>query len=247
MSSEANPSRNLDPSRIAFKQQLAKGMLVTLPQEPAKGESAAAVRALRFQYNPETVTRTRAGQWESKPGKTPAQTKAMTDAQRGGGLHAKSETIALKLVFDVSEALLRTGSGPINGVLPELAVLENMALGKEQIGEEEKKNATKLVSLNPTELLLVLGPRRFPVVITSMTITEQRFDPDLYPLHAEVDLRMRILEVSENAANEKVAKAFEALRQQRFDMEQLAEVQGTDTEAVIAKALKPQPELKPGS
>ena len=47
---------------------------------------------------------------------------------------------------------------------------------------------------------MLLGPRTFPVVITGMTIVEQRFDPALFPLRAEVDLRMRILEVGENAA-----------------------------------------------
>ncbi|MFP2900776.1 hypothetical protein [Corallococcus sp. 4LFB] len=237
-------TRNLDPTLIAFDQQLQKGMLVTLPQTADDKKSEPSVRALRFQYNPETVTRTRAGQWETKPGKTPEQTKVLTDAQRGGGLHAKSETIALKLVFDVTEALLRDSSGAgTQGVLPELAILEGMALGKDQTGEEEKKPATKLVSLNPTELLLMLGPRTFPVVITGMTIVEQRFDPALYPLRAEVDLRMRILEVGENAANNKVAQAFANLRDLRLRMEDLAVVKGADASTLIAQALAPQVKL----
>ncbi|GMU03344.1 hypothetical protein KH5H1_74660 [Corallococcus caeni] len=241
-------TRNLDPTLIAFDQQLQKGMLVTLPQTADDKKSEPSVRALRFQYNPETVTRTRAGQWETKPGKTPEQTKVLTDAQRGGGLHAKSETIALKLVFDVTEALLRdtTGAGT-QGVLPELAILEGMALGKDQTGEEEKKPATKLVSLNPTELLLMLGPRTFPVVITGMTIVEQRFDPALYPLRAEVDLRMRILEVGENAANNKVAQAFANLRDLRLRMEDLAVVKGADASTLIAQALAPQVKLNGAS
>ncbi|NOK11460.1 CIS tube protein [Corallococcus exercitus] len=241
-------TRNLDPTLIAFDQQLQKGMLVTLPQTADDTKSEPSVRALRFQYNPETVTRTRAGQWETKPGKTPEQTKVLTDAQRGGGLHAKSETIALKLVFDVTEALLRdtTGEGT-QGVLPELAILEGMALGKDQTGEEEKKPATKLVSLNPTELLLMLGPRTFPVVITGMTIVEQRFDPALYPLRAEVDLRMRILEVGENAANNKVAQAFANLRDLRLRMEDLAVVKGADASTLIAQALAPQVKLNGAS
>ncbi|MBN8232846.1 hypothetical protein JYK02_35550 [Corallococcus macrosporus] len=241
-------TRNLDPTLIAFDQQLQKGMLVTLPQTADDKKSEPSVRALRFQYNPETVTRTRAGQWETKPGKTPEQTKVLTDGQRGGGLHAKSETIALKLVFDVTEALLRDTKGAgTQGVLPELAILEGMALGKDQTGEEEKKPATKLVSLNPTELLLMLGPRTFPVVITGMTIVEQRFDPDLYPLRAEVDLRMRILEVGENAANNKVAQAFANLRDMRLRMEDLAVVKGADASTLIAQALAPQVKLNGAS
>ncbi|RKG93212.1 hypothetical protein [Corallococcus terminator] len=233
-------TRNLDPTLLAFDQQLARGMLVTLPQTADATTSEPSVRALRFQYNPETVTRTRAGQWETKPGKTPEQTKVLTDGQRGGGLHAKSETIALKLIFDVTEALLRDREwAGTSGVLPELAILEGMALGKDQTGEEEKKPATKLVSLNPTELLLLLGPRKFPVIITGMTIVEQRFDTGLFPLRAEVDLRMRILEVGENAANSKVAQAFKNLRDQRLEMEDLAAVKGADAQTLIAQALEP--------
>ncbi|RYZ43951.1 MAG: hypothetical protein EOO71_01540 [Myxococcaceae bacterium] len=233
-------TRNLDPTLLAFDQQLSRGMLVTLPQTADDKKSEPSVRALRFQYNPETVTRTRAGQWETKPGKTPEQTKVLTDGQRGGGLHAKSETIALKLIFDVTEALLRDREwAGTSGVLPELALLEGMALGKDQTGEEEKKPATKLVSLNPTELLLLLGPRKFPVVITGMTIVEQRFDTKLFPLRAEVDLRMRILEVGENAANSKVAQAFKNLRDQRREMEDLAAVKGADAQTLIAQALEP--------
>ncbi|RKH07820.1 hypothetical protein D7Y13_29325 [Corallococcus praedator] len=233
-------TRNLDPTLLAFDQQLARGMLVTLPQTAEDPKAEPSVRALRFQYNPETVTRTRAGQWESKPGKTPEQTKVLTDGQRGGGLHAKSETLALKLIFDVTEALLRDREwAGTSGVLPELALLEGMALGKDQTGEEEKKPATKLVSLTPTELLLLLGPRTFPVVITGMTIVEQRFDTGLFPLRAEVDLRMRILEVGENAANSKVAQAFNNLRDQRREMEDLAAVKGADAQTLIAQALEP--------
>ncbi|RKH10759.1 hypothetical protein D7V97_12905 [Corallococcus sp. CA053C] len=241
-------TRNLEPTLLGFDQQLAKGMLVTLPQTADDKKTEPSVRALRFQYNPETVTRTRAGQWETKPGKTPEQTKVLLDGQRGGGLHAKSETIALKLVFDVTEAVLRDREwAGTSGVLPELAMLEGMALGKDQVGEEEKKPATKLVSLNPTELLLMLGPRNFPVVITGMTIVEQRFDPSLLPLRAEVDLRMRILEVGENAANNKVAQVFKNLRDQRQQMEELAAVKGADANTLIAQALAPQAKLNGAS
>ena len=115
-----------------------------------------------------------------------------------------------------------------------------MALGKDTLGEEEKKTTVKLISLNPTELLLVLGERRFPVVITSMTITEQRFNPRLVPIRAEVELRMRLLEVSENAANTKVKDAFERLREAREAAAGLAVYTGTDEEATITEALDPQ-------
>lgn len=232
-------ARHLDPNVIALKEKLQKGMLVSLPQKTPDGKSTES-RALKFQYNPETVTRTRAGQWEVGKKKDPAQNKALQDAHRGGGLLAKSETLSLKIIFDATEAIL--GPNPsqyeTDGVLPELAVLEGMALGKEATGEEEKKDAP-LISLNPTELLLVLGQRRFPVVVTSMTIAEQRFNLQLVPNRAEIDLRLRVLEVSENLANSKVRQTFEQLRQDRYDQSTKAAYTGTDEKEAIAKALDP--------
>ena len=233
-------ARNLEPQTLALKQQLTKGVLVTLPQVTGSGQPTQ-VRALRFQYNPETVTRTRTGQWETKAGKNAAQDKVLMDAQRGGGLLAKSETLTLKVVFDVTEALLGPDAATYeaSGVLPELGVLEGMALGKDTLGEEEKKGP-KLISLHPTELLLVLGSRRFPVVLTAMTITEQRFDTKLTPTRAEVELRFRLLEASENAANSRVQKAFEALRQARDAAADEAVYTGTDEQDAISRALDPQ-------
>jgi hypothetical protein len=233
-------ARNLEPQTLALKQQLTKGVLVTLPQ-PVAGGKATEIRALRFQYNPETLTRTRTGQWETKAGKNPAQDKVLTDAHRGGGLLAKSEVLTLKVVFDVSEALLGPDGAAYEatGVLPELGVLEGMALGKDTLGEEEKKGP-KLISLHPTELLLVLGTRRFPVVITSMTITEQRFDAKLTPTRAEVDLRFRLLEAGENTANSKVQQAFEKLRRDRESQADQAVYTGTDEDQAITRALDPQ-------
>lgn len=232
--------RSLEPNTLALKQRLTKGVLVTLPQKTTSGQSTE-IRALRFQYNPETVTRTRAGQWETKATKNPNQNKTLMDAQRGGGLLAKSETLSLKIVFDATEALLgpQGASYERTGVLPELGVLEGMALGNDALPQDEK-TTTKLISLNPTELLLVLGDRRFPVVITSMTITEQRFNPELVPTRAEVDLRFRLLEASENAANSKVQQAFEKLRQDRDAAAKLAVYTGTNENEAITHALDPQ-------
>jgi hypothetical protein len=233
--------RNLDPSLVfGFERQLARGVIVTLPRAGAKNGGKTFFQALPFQYNPETITRTRSGQWEHKENKkaaTPAQTKTMTDGQRGGGLYAKSETINLKIVFDATEAILRD-QGDVDskkGVLPELAILERMALAKEQTDEEAKKTGggEKLESLPPSELLLVLGPRKFPVVITAVNIVEQRFTPQLVPIRAEVDLRFRVLEVSENAADKIIAKTFEELMKQRKDLSEADyPPSGSDAEAI---------------
>jgi hypothetical protein len=214
--------RNLDPALgFGFPAEMYHGVLVTLTLDGKNAQS------LKFQYNPETITRTRSGQWEHKENKksaTPAQNKTQLDAQRGGGLYAKSETINIKLVFDVTEAILRgepdrNGKMPEeNGVLPEMAVLEGLAISKEQTGEDDKNktSSSKLDSVAPQALLLILGGNRaFPVVVTSVNIVEQKFTPLLIPIRCECDIRFRVLESIENASNSVIADAYTALMKDR--------------------------------
>jgi hypothetical protein len=232
--------RDLKPAIIAFPHALQKGALVQLPR-PAKGAPAAESTegsALRFQYNPETVTRARSGAWEVRKtqktsskgsgGPTAPQNQTL-EAFQGGGLYAKSETLTIKLVFDATELLLSAppaaGGSPAPdddrslGILPELAMLERMAIANPRADEpKDGKSAgkdSKLDAVLPSELLLVLGARAFPVVITSMTITEKRFSPTLVPLRAEIDLQMQLLESHEVAVNPPIQAAYEQLRKQR--------------------------------
>lgn len=234
---------HLEPRLIAFPNALQKGALVLLPS-PAEstkttgsagstapgGAAKAGPILLRFQYNPETVTRTRSGAWEPrKTGQDPsaggsAQNRAAA-AFRGGGLYAKSETVAMKLVFDASEMLAdpdatsRTaadGSKPRDltlGILPELGVLERMGIAEAPGKDDAKKSAkdTKLTSVIPKHLLLVLGKRVFPVIITNMTITEKRFDPSLVPVRAEVDLQMQVMESTEVTGQPPLEHAYAKL------------------------------------
>lgn len=242
--------RDLKPAIIAFPHALQKGALILLPRPaPAKGKAPAGAGAggsttgtqLRFQYNPETVTRARSGAWEARKtqkssskgsgGPTAPQNQTL-EAFQGGGLYAKSETLTIKLIFDATELLLSAppaagGAPPADddrslGILPELAVLERMAIANPRA--DESKDGTKpagkdskLDAVVPSELLLVLGARAFPVVITSMTITEKRFSPTLVPLRAEIDLQMQLLESHEVEGNQPIKAAYEQLRKQRED------------------------------
>src|SRR5262249_57912140 len=61
--------RSLEPTQVVLPAQLARGLLIGLPNPGAKdasGQPDTRYETLRFQYNPETVTRTRSGQWERK-------------------------------------------------------------------------------------------------------------------------------------------------------------------------------------
>jgi hypothetical protein len=251
--------RSLEPTQVALPTALSRGALIALPDPAAKSSKAAKNAAgppvyelLRFQYNPETVTRSRTGQWERKLDKKTAksaQEKMADDASRGGALKSKSEVISFKLVFDAAERIMAgddpsgDARSPGTGVMPELAILERLALGPDQVPDPPKKdNEFALVTLNPTEVILVLGPRAFPGVITQMNIVEQRFNPNLVPTRAEIDLRFRVLEATSVSVNKDTQEVFRQLLKQRETQSMLAiaTVGGTVQQA-IQKALIQRP------
>ena len=96
---------NLEPSLVAFETALEKGALVLLPVEDIKGRTAVETGSfkteiLQFQYNPETITRNRTGEWKSREGwrdKGAATSDVQKLSEQGSAsLMAKSETISMK-------------------------------------------------------------------------------------------------------------------------------------------------------
>ena len=134
-------------------------------------------------------------------------------------LLAESETISFKIIFDATEAVLAGRDyGAKNGVLPQLAFLEIVSQGREGNIDPKKPDKTKeeIQPIRPDELLLVLGSARiFPVVLTNLTITEQKFLPNLVPLRAEVELKLTVLEPIESRYSALVDTAFAQLTQRR--------------------------------
>jgi hypothetical protein len=232
---QERPSRFLDPDLLAHPGALEHGALVRLRSaEPDLSGGTVALggsqddsnQALHFQYNPETITRTRQGTWEARrqrrPGTPAPSERTSRGAQGSGAVNSASEQITLKLVFDATEAILadRTGAAD-TGVLPELAFFEVTTLGKEGPASGPggaRAGRQRAQPVRPDELLLVLGSSRtFPVVITNLTITEQKHTPQLVPVRAEVDLRLTVLEPGESAYAGWITRAFGDLLQQRTD------------------------------
>lgn len=218
--------------------RLQRGILLRVDSdESEEGPSTGEARAITFQYNPETITRSRSGQWEARtrrnqPNIRSAQDQRLRDGSGSAHLLAESETISMKLVFDATEALLNGGEAETIGVLPELAFLETTSMGRAR-GRELNARTQSVRAVRPDELLLVLGgTRTFPVVITSLTITEQRFLPDLTPIRAEVDLRFNVLEPVDVTINLWVPRAFEELVSRRRTLSESLEVIGSAAEAI---------------
>ncbi|MEQ1955823.1 hypothetical protein [Mesorhizobium sp. CN2-181] len=186
--------------------------------------------ALVFQYNPSTITRSRTGRWETRTKRNEkvatAQEQRAASGSGSANLLAESETISLKVTFDATEMILNGEAK--DGILPELAFLESASLGKIQERRKQGGDGSAARTVRPDEMLLVLGPRRaFPVVMTGLTITEQKFAPDLTPIRAEVDLKFNVLEPVDVAYNTWVATAFDQIVSRRTSLSATVEEAGT--------------------
>lgn len=143
-----------------------------------------------FQYNPETLTRN-----------IVAQTSG-GDADRGEALRLKGppeETITLKVEIDAADQLERADAiATTMGIYPVLASLEMLVYPKSiPTIANEVLAAAGIVEVVPPEApltLFVWGIKRVvPVRLTSFSITEEAFDPNLNPIRASVNLGLRVL------------------------------------------------------
>lgn len=236
---------NLEPGLIAFDYKPERGKLIRVSKESSADTFVGDV--LEFQYNPETLTRARTGQWDARKQRkrpvNPPQEVRGRSGQGSSALQAESETISMKIVFDATEAIL-AGRTPVpdEGILPQLGFLDLISLGKDE-DEKNKKKAKRdsAQPVRPDELLLVLGKRVFPVVMTSLSITEQKFNPALVPIRAEADIKLNVLEPTESAYNQWIKQAFDELLNKRREAAGLAlsPISVNDITA-IANALRPE-------
>lgn len=154
-----------------------------------------------FQFNPETVSRT-----IMIPGK-PLDAKSRETQQVGD---PPVEKISLNIRFNASDQLADNNPlARLFGVGPRLAALEKMvypisksnslvgaaldAIGDALFGGGDKPPEQPIPREKMPKLLLIWGLTRIlPVVIESMTITEQLYDHLLNPIQAEVALSLSV-------------------------------------------------------
>lgn len=224
--------------------QLQRGVLIRIDRmgEGAPSPESTQNTALVFQYNPDVVTRARTGRWEVRSARNTFETPQDVRAAGGAGaahLMAESETISLKITFDATEEIL-AGRGT-SGVLEELAFLETASLGRTQENRRgQGTGGSAARSVKPDEMLLVLGMRKFPVVLTGLTVVEQKFAPDLTPIRAEADLRFNVLEPAELAFNTWVDDSFTELVRQRTQLAQAVQLSGS-VDVILADAIGGNP------
>jgi len=165
-----------------------------------------------FQFNPETITHT----WSAAPGVSAAP-KSGADPMATPGV--PGETFSFSLAVDSSDMVADGTANPVgadlatkSGVYTRLVALEMLQypagsfggglLGKVSsairagLGLSASGGGAKSVvpaSEVPT-VLFVWGPQRIvPVRVTGLTITEKLYDALLNPIHADVQVTLRVL------------------------------------------------------
>lgn len=148
-----------------------------------------------FQYNPETLRRafaTRA---------TPAS-PSRTGAAREAVLQVPGppvETITATVVLDAADQVDDPAGGPgDNGLHPVLARLELLLYPSTAHAEDIQRQAQRgRVQVNAGKTPLVMlswgKDRVVPVQLTSFSINEEAYDPELNPILARVELGMKVL------------------------------------------------------
>jgi hypothetical protein len=145
-----------------------------------------------FQYNPETLTRRLDSQRMHREG-DPVETQRL----KGPPV----EKIDLKIDLDASDQLEKPTENATTvamGIYPQLSALEMMLYPKSSwvIAKAILANAGAIEIAPPEEpfTILVWGLKRVvPVRITSFSITEQQYDPNLNPISAEISLSLEVL------------------------------------------------------
>ena len=149
---------------------------------------------IMFQYNPETLTRTLTPQTAGAGG---GGGSAPGEALRLTG--PPLEEIKLDVVIDATDQLEKGDSLATQmGVYPQLSALEMLLYPKSKvvIANEVLLQAGVIEVIPPEASLTVLvwGIKRVvPVRLTSFSITEEMFDPNLNPIQAKVSLGLRVL------------------------------------------------------
>ena len=158
--------------------------------------TAAVLRVVALQYNPDTLTRTLQIQ-------TPPESGDKSDALR---LKAPAvETIKLEVELDATDRLEQPDQNRDaveSGIHAQLAAIETIVYPTTaQLQANNRLAQQGTLEIVPMEAPLVLFVwsryRIVPVRITELSITEEAFDTHLNPIRAKVSLGLRVLTVND--------------------------------------------------
>jgi hypothetical protein len=170
--------------------RLQKGAIVGLdPYNPVAS-------VIIFQYNPETLTRT------ITPSVASPTRGQGGQADQGEALRLKGppgETISFTIEVDATDQLEQAApTATAFGVYPTLASLEMLLYPKSALViSNQVLSAAGIIEIIAPEAPLtvfVWGAKRvLPVRLSSLTITEEEFDPNLNPIRAKASVGLTVL------------------------------------------------------
>ncbi len=187
--------------------RLLKGAIVVV------SDSNSQPQTIAFQYNPETVRRSLQAQTAGGEGDQGNRSQIVRF------VGAPVETIELEVYMDVIDQMERNDGQAIqNGIYPQLALLELLAYPtSQQVIQNDTLLASGVLEVAPLAAplaLFVWGAKRvLPVRLTSLTITEETFEPNLNPIRATISLSMRALSYSDLLPGTKGYNLFMAYQQ----------------------------------
>ncbi len=177
--------------------------------------TAAIVRVITLQYNPDTLTRTFQIQG------TKGDAGDRSEALRLTGPPA--ETIKFDAEIDATDDLERPEKNidtVESGLQPQLAALEMLVYPSvAQLRDEDQMALSGSIEVAPAETPLALfvwsKDRVLPVRVTDLSITEEAFDPNLNPIRAKVSLSLRVLNSNDLPPDHRGTAIFRAYHQQK--------------------------------
>lgn len=187
--------------------RLLKGGLVLI--DPTTG---AVQRIIALQYNPATLTRSLTAQTVGE------------DADRSQALRLlgpPQETYTLEAEIDAADQLEKPDENQTtveHGIAPQLAALETILYPpSSRLISNNALADSGVLEIAPTEAPLTLfvwsKNRVMPVRLTSYSVTEDAFDPNLNPLRATVSLGFRVLSVDDLGFDHRGGTIFLAYHQ----------------------------------
>jgi hypothetical protein len=170
-------------------------------------------RVVALQYNPETLSHTLQAQGTQEGG------------DRGQALRLigpPQETFTLEAIIDATDQLAQQeGSENVRryGILPQLAALEAILYPpSSRLVRNNELASVGTLEIIPAEAPLLVfvwsKNRTLPVRLTEFSVTEERFDRDLNPIRAKVNLSLRVLTVNDLGFDHRGGNLFLNFHQQ---------------------------------
>jgi len=178
-------------------------------------ESAAILRVIVLQYNPDTLTRTLA----PKTVQVASDGGTRSEAMRLKG--PPVETFKVEAEIDATDQLEQADPTTIEaGIQPQIAALELIVYPTssqlQQNNTLEQQGTLEIIPMDaPLALFIWSKNRIMPVRITDFSVTEEAFDTQLNPLRAKVSLGMRVLSVDDLGFSEQGGSLYMIYQQQK--------------------------------